>query len=231
MAARVYAHAMREDARDLLVTALPEAARRMEAHNHKVPADRLGETAHLQTAMEEALTAAAAAAGLPVTLKAEHPFQCVEWESRAGVDIGIRGLPRLAPVFCELKWGDRGSVLGECSWDLAKMALAVDKSACSAAVLIAGAPRRRWGQPGLEGPELFAAARHDLSHVRGPLYLDKYWKAYAREGLPQPKKLPAVMETAPLSTVEMRLDGEAWELRCVEVLPDGGLVPVAQLPV
>jgi hypothetical protein len=220
---------VRDDARELMLAALPVAARRMEELNKTVAADDLGETAHLRPALEGSLLAAVADRGLPVVLRTEHPFQCVEWESRAGVDIGIRGLPGLAPVFCELKWGDGASVLGECSWDLAKMALAVTKSACSAALLVAGAPRRRWTQAGLEGPELFAAGRHELAHVRGPLYLSKYWKAYAAEGLPQPKKLSAVFETVPLAAVEMQLDGEIWELRCVEVLPGDGLVPVEPL--
>ena len=116
----------------------------MEVSNQTVPADRLGETAHLRPATETALKDAATQLRLSLTLKAEHQFQCVEWESRAGVDFGIRGLPRLAPVFCELKWGGGASILGECCWDLAKMGLAVAKGACSAAVLLAGAPRTRW---------------------------------------------------------------------------------------
>lgn len=202
----------------------------MEAFNETVPAAKLGETAHLQPAMETALIEAAVELGLAVRLKPEHPFQCVEWESKAGVDVGIRGLPRLAPVFCELKWGDQASVLGECSWDLAKMGLAVAKNACSAAVLVAGAPRRRWDRPGLEGPELFVTGRHELAHVRGPLYLDKYWKAYAREPLPQPRKLPTAFETTLFKPSAMELDDGVWELRCVEVMPVGDLVLVEPLP-
>jgi hypothetical protein len=202
----------------------------MEACNEDVRAASLGETAHLQPATEAGLDGAAAELGLPVDLRREHPFRCVEWDSQAGVDIGIRGLPRLAPVFCELKWGAGASLLGECSWDLAKMGLAVAKSACSAAVLLAGAPRRRWEQAGLEGPELFAAVRHELGHVRGPLYLEKYWAAYAREALPQPRKLPRAFETVAFEPQAMTLDQEPWELRCVEVLPAGELVPVEPLP-
>lgn len=220
---------MRAEARELLETALPRIARLIEAYNTTVPADALGETAHLRPAAEAALADAATELGLTVTVKGEHPFQTVDWESRAGVDIGIRGLPQSAPVFCELKWGDGASVLGECVWDLAKMGLAVAKSACSAAVLLAGAPQRRWTQLGLEGPELFDADRHELGHVRGPLYLEKYWAAYAREGLPQPKRLPGAFETLPLRPEPMMLDDKTWELRCVEVIPAGALIPVAPL--
>jgi hypothetical protein len=227
----VYAAVVRDDALELLLTALPKAARLMEADSAKVAAAKLGENRYFRPALKAGLEAAAAERGLPVKLRLEHPFQCSGWRSRAGVDIGVRGLPRLAPVFCELKWGDGASVLGECSWDLAKMALAVAMRACAAAVLVAGAPRRRWTQDGLEGTELFASARHDLADVRGPLYLDKYWKSYAREGLPQPSKLPAAIETVHLATVPMDLDDGPWELRCVEVLPAGALVAVAPLPV
>jgi hypothetical protein len=59
----VYARDVRDDARALLLAALPATARRMEAHNQTIPADRLGETAHLRPAMEGALTAAAVAPG------------------------------------------------------------------------------------------------------------------------------------------------------------------------
>lgn len=222
--------AVRVDARELLDAALPLAAQRMESYDGQVPVDELGEEAHLRPATVAALEEAARTLGLPVVLKTEHRFQTVDWESRWGVDIGIRGLPQLAPVFCELKWGDGASVLGECSWDLAKMGLAVAKSACSAAVLLAGAPQRRWTQPSLEGPELFRAGRHDLAHVRGPLYLKKYWAAYAGEGLPQPKRLPAAFETVSLPSQTMTLEGKVWELRCVQVLPVDSLVEVAPLP-
>jgi hypothetical protein len=98
-------------------------------------------------------------------------------------------------------------------------------------VLLAGSPRRRWTQPGLEGPELFTAGHLDLAHVRGPLYLGKYWAAYAREGLPQPKRLPASFETVALPTQALTPEGNTWELRCVEVRPLDGLVDVATLPV
>lgn len=180
--------------------------------------------------MEEALTGAASDLDMAVIVRGEHPFQCVEWESRAGVDFGIEGLPHLAPVFCELKWGDSRTAIGECSWDLAKMGLAVSKDACSAAVLVAGAPQRRWTQTGIEGSELFVNGQHSLDHVRGPLYLERYWKAYAREGLPQPRRLPAAFETFLLYQGEIEFDDGIWELRCVEVTPVGELVPVEPLP-
>ena len=85
---------------------------------------------------------AAAERGLPVKLRLEHPFQCSEWRSRAGLDIGVRGLPRLAPGFCELKWGGGASVLGECSWGLAMMALAVAIKARAAAGAVQQGRRR-----------------------------------------------------------------------------------------
>ena len=221
---------MREDVRELLERALPAIARGMEERNEAVPAGRLGETAQLRPATVAALETSAVELSLAVKLRPEHPFQCLEWQSRAGVDVGVRGLPGLAPVFVELKWGDGARVLGQCSWDLAKMGLAVAKRACSSAFLLAGAPSRRWEQPGLEGPELFRDGVHDLAHVRGPLYLDMYWAAYAREPLPQPTQLPAAFETFALPPQAMTLSGEAWELRCVEVVPAGDLCAVEPLP-
>ena len=116
-----------------LVERLPSPARKLwwsttrsacvrgygEADNATVAAAKLGENGYLRPALEAGLEAAAER-GLPVKLRLEHPFQCSEWRSRPGVDIGVRGLPHLAPVFCELKWGDGPRVLGECSWDLAR---------------------------------------------------------------------------------------------------------------
>jgi hypothetical protein len=222
---------VRDDALRLVLTALPATARLIEAINARVPAAKLGEIAHLRPALKTSLEEAAAQLDLPAKLQLEHPFRCSEWDSRAGVDIGLRGLPRLAPVFFELKWGDGASVLGECSWDLAKMALAVSVKACSAAVLIAGAPQRRWVQADLEGTELFASAQHDLADIRGPRYMEKYWESYARAGLPQPNKLPVAIETVNLAMdlVLMDLDDGPWELRAVEVLPAGELTSIAPL--
>ena len=101
-----------------LVERLPSPARKLwwsttwsacvreyrEADNATFAAAKLGENGYLRPALKAGLEAAAER-GLPVKLRLEHPFQCSEWRSRAGVDIGVRGLPRLAPVFCELKWG------------------------------------------------------------------------------------------------------------------------------
>lgn len=221
---------MRDDVRQLLLDALPRVATRMKAHNATVPTTRLGEIAHLRPAMEEALSVAASDLDMAVVVRKEHPFKCTEWESRASVDLGIGCPPDVTPVFCELKWGNSATALGECSWDLAKMGLAVSVNACSAAALVAGAPQRRWEQAGLEGPELFVSGQHSFDHVRGPLYLERYWKAYAREGLPQPRKLPAAFQTSLLYKGEMDFDDGIWELRCLEVTPVGELVPVAPLP-
>jgi hypothetical protein len=221
---------MRDDVRQLLLDALPGVATRMKAHNATVPTARLGETAHLRPAIEEALSVAASDLDMAVVVRKEHPFKCTEWESRAGVDLGIGCPPDVRPVFCELKWGDSATALGECSWDLAKMGLAVSVNACSAATLVAGAPQRRWERADLEGPELFVSGQHSLDHLRGPLYLERYWKAYARENLPQPRKLPAVFQTALLYRGEIEFDDSIWELRCVEVTPGGDLVPVEPLP-
>jgi hypothetical protein len=220
---------MRDDARQLLLDALPRVATRMRAHNATVSAAQLGEKAHLKPAMMEALASAASDLDMAVVVHGEHPFQSAEWRSHAGVDVGIDGLLGLAPMFCELKWGDGRRTLGECSWDLAKMGLAVAVDACSAAVLVAGAPQRRWEEADHEGSELFASGKHSLDHLRGPLYLETYWKSYVREGRPQPRKLPAAFETSLLYQGEMELDDDIWELRCVEVAPAGELVPVEPL--
>lgn len=226
----VYARRMREDAQELLVRALKQTARRMEQYNLTIPAQRLGEIDHLRPALDPALTQAAAKLSLPATVTREHPFQTVDWVSRAGVDVAVRGLPGLAPVFGELKWGDGRRLLGECSWDLAKMGLAVAKGACSAAFLLAGAPRKRWDNPDIEGAELFVDGRHGLDHVRGPLYMKKYWRKYALEPLPQPKWLPSAFETTVLAVEPMALDDGPWELRCIEVVGTGDLVDIPPLP-
>lgn len=222
---------MRDDVRDLLLPALRRAAARLADDEPDRPLKKHREHDDLRARLVDELVAVAAERGLDPKLKTEHPFQAVEWPSGAGVDLGIRGLPGLAPVFCELKWGETASKLGECSWDLAKMGLAVAKGACSTALLIAGSSTKRWKQPGLEGPELFATGELGLDHIRRPLYLQKYWAYYAREGQPQPNKLPAAYELTQLVSAPMRQDTEDWQLRCVEVRPVGELVPVEPLPV
>lgn len=138
------------------------------------------------------------------------------WPGIGPVDLEILvEQPVRSRCWIEVKWRD----LGNCIWDVAKLALAVRQGLCDTAYLIAAAPTTAWRHRG-PGAEFFTTNRWDTGHDILLAHRDAwlYWKTQVQT---RPLLLPAVVNThAEPHEPQVGGDFAGWTIRAAEVIPD-----------
>jgi hypothetical protein len=132
------------------------------------------------------------------------------------VDVALAWPGRL-PVLLELKCGHGVNAAGECVWEAAKLAFALQCAKTTDAYLLAGAPVSDWRRP-IRGAELFATGQHDIALLR-VLYGDS-WRQWENRNDPQPTELPRSFHTESIHSAGLEVGGTEWEVRLAAVVAD-----------
>jgi hypothetical protein len=185
---------------------LREAARELEATDAPL------KEKHLAAVYRRALYARLRAAETGCAVDAaEHSVELKEWPGVGPVDLVVRTPIGDPLVFVEFKWGQ--GVLYNCVWDLAKMAVTVARGAAHRACLVAGAPDSDWADA--LGSELFETgawtAADLLSRYR------QHWEFWRTAVKTRPVLLPVEIQTANPAREALRVAGESWSLRAIDV--------------
>src|SRR4051812_24510253 len=94
-------------------------------------ADAKGWTRTVERDLQKAVESASGMASRSLTLRS--------WPQVGPVDLAFPG-----DVAVELKWAKGGDTLGNCAWDVAKLASALVEREAKGAILVAGAPASHW---------------------------------------------------------------------------------------
>jgi hypothetical protein len=138
------------------------------------------------------------------------------WERLGSVDIALARRDG-TPVLIELKCGEGRDATGECVWDAAKLAFAVQCDR-GAGFLLAGTRAADWDKP-VRGAEFFEDGPHESALLR-VLYSD-WWRQWERNGDPQPTELPRSFWTERVHSARFDVGGVRWELRLAQVFAYG----------
>jgi hypothetical protein len=203
---------------DMLVDLVDDTARRIEL----LARDRgiltvVNERDHLQPCCAEAARALAPGWSLPATVSTQMEVEFTAWPRLGNVDVAL-SWPGQLPVLVELKCGSGVNALGECVWDAAKLAFAMQSASGSAMFLLAGAPVAAWQHP-VRGTEFFADGPHEAALLR-VLYGD-WWREWEKRGDPQPSELPRRWWTEHVHTAPFTIKATPWQLRLAQVFSSG----------
>jgi hypothetical protein len=196
-----------QTARDVAALAVAKGLRKVNERDHLQP--RCAATA--RTLAKSWSPEPAVSTQLEVEFRA--------WPRLGNVDVALTWPGRL-PVLLELKCGDGSNAAGECVWDAAKLAFALQCDRTSDAYLLAGAPVSDWQRP-IRGAEFFETGQHDIALLR-VLYSD-WWRYWEGRDDPQPTELPRSFRTESVHAARFALDGNDWELRLAAVLTDDAM--------
>lgn len=199
---------VRDDARLLLEAALPLAARWITLEEPMVGEGKVREP-HMQPLMRQAL--GTALGDRDADVRGEYTIHLADWPKVGRVDLALLRLaPRTGPVLTELKWES----LANCVWDLAKLGLALHRSAGTAAYLVAGASTEAWATA--RGSTLLTTRRWDTQRDLLDGYAD-LWAFWRRDVKTRPLRLPARIATEYIVSTPVPLVAGDWEIRAAEV--------------
>lgn len=169
----------------------------------------------MQDMLVAALATAIVTEGAALTVKPNLGVKFAEWSGVGPVDVSLLDQHGAAAAFLELKWGS--NALYNCIWDLPKMSVALALGQAPRAYLIAGAPADGWRTA--DGAELFGSGVWSVAELLSKYA--KHWKFWRGDVKTHPVSLPTTTETQSVTAAPMEVRGEAWELRCVEVVGAG----------
>lgn len=197
--------------------AVEQAGRDLERTAEQVKPDSLGETNHFTPALRAGLVKTAARVGVePGDLRGKR-VALAGWPSVGPFDLRLdAGRGRVALL--ELKWG----ALDEVVWDVCKLALAVTELKALTGFVVVGAPTRKWDR-GLPGATLLDTAQHRTADLRANPYRSA-WDVWERRNDPRPDRLPPVVHTEAVCSVDLDLGSQEWRLRAAAVTADPDLV-------
>lgn len=204
----------------MLIELLDETARRVERHAAKAQKKRINERDDLHPCCLAVARTRAPRWTSPATVSSQLAIEFEAWPRLGNVDLAL-SWPGKRPVLLELKCGNGIDALGECVWDAAKLAFAMQCDKGSAMFLLAGAPVADWERP-VRGAEFFADGPHDAALLR-VLYGD-WWREWEKRGDPQPAELPQSWWTEHVHTSSLAVNHIEWQLRLVRVFPYGGRI-------
>ncbi len=150
----------------------------------------------------------------PLQLKRQHSVKLDSWFGRLGAaDLSLRGDDALALI--EAKWG--GDSLGNCAWDVVKLATALAEGACTAGYLIAGAPASAW--PAAEGAELFTTRPWDADGLFARF--GRRFAFWRKDVANYPLRVAAQWWTLEVGRpAVLSVGGDDWQLRVARIVLD-----------
>ena len=202
-----------------LVDALPKIAASLERMAKEEGLAYVTDQRHLQPLSCDHLTAVARSLDPRLEVGAAGRLDFPEHFPRVGaVDITL-AFPDADPLYIELKCGSGTNALGNCAWDLVKMALTVQMGTTPGAYLLAATREVDWAGE-IRGAEFFKSAPWRTQDVREK-YAD-WFRDYEKRNDPQPARLPASGSTVALGEAGFEVAGSLWILRLSRVEVDRG---------
>ena len=201
---RLMSELVEQTARDVAVLAVANGLKKVNERDHLQPCC----AAAARTLAKDWSPAPSVSTQLEVAF--------ASWPRLGNVDVAF-AWPGHLPVLLELKCGDGVNATGECVWDAAKLAFALQCGRAGDAYLLAGAPVSEWRRP-IRGAEFFETGQHDSTLLR--VHYGDWWRQWDDRNDPQPTELPRSFRTKPVHAARFEVDGNEWELRLAAVLTD-----------
>ena len=181
--------------------------------------EHVTEQRHLQPRSHDRLAVVARSLDSRLEVGAAESLDFPEHFPRVGdVDITL-AFPDTEPLFVELKCGAGTNALGQCAWDLLKMALTVQMGATPGAYLLAATPEADWAR-GIRGAEFFESRPWRTQEIR-ERYAD-WFRQYEKRKDPSPLRLPTSGSTVALGEATFAVAGSRWILKLSRVEVDPG---------
>lgn len=160
-----------------------------------------GHGALVERDFQRALEEATGARSVSVELK--------RWPQVGPIDIVLTG-----GIALELKWCKSGDTLGNCAWDVAKLACALVEDKIAEGWIVAGAPAAHW-DTNSSGVALFTSRAYVGDEIVRSY--ESWWRFWCKDVLTRPVDLPNSLTVAGDDAVDIELDGVPYVLRSARV--------------